>query len=156
MAKKERPAEMPAGQTVVDMTDKRTRDGSKGREAFAEITKMTATGKMTRQAAFVTYASRISSQPGTVAANFYRVARAEGAVQPRGSRKTAETSQTTPKRRGRPPNARTDGTNGTGDVAQIVAQLVTDVQALAGAVKAESEANVELRRRLDSLRSALG
>ena len=156
MAKKEPLAEMPAGQTVVDMTDKQRRDGSKGRAAFAEINKMTATGRITRQAAFVTYAGRIGSQPGTVAANFYRVARAEGAVQPRGSRKTAETSQTTPERRERPPKARTDGTNGTGDVAQIVAQLVTDVRALADAVKAESEANAELRRRLDSLRAAFG
>ena len=128
MAKNEPRAEMPAGQTVVDMTEKRRRDGSKGRAAYAEITKMTATGKMTRHAAFVTYAGRIGSQPGTVAANFYRVARAEGAVKPRRPRKTAEAAQTTPKRRGRPPKARTDGTNRTGDVAKIVAQLVIDVR----------------------------
>jgi len=154
---------MPKGMRAVDMTGKpkpkpepkRKRDGSIGQATFDAIEKMTAEGKMTKQAAFITYARCISAQPGTVAANYYRVARTNGAsaVTPRRSSEAAEASQTTPKHRGTPPNRQP---NGTGDIEQIVAQLVTNVQALGDAVKAESAENARLRQRLDSLRSVLG
>jgi hypothetical protein len=153
---KQKVAEMPRGMTAVDMTDKpkARRDGSVGQATFEAIEKMTADGSTTKQAAFITYARSISAQPGTVAANYYRVARTNGAssVKPRRSSKRPEAPKTAPRRRGRTLEAQT---NSTGNIEQIVAQLVTNVQALSDAVKAESEANAELRQRLDSLRSLL-
>ena len=53
------------------------RGGSMGRATFEAINKMTADGKLTKQAAFSAYGERTKTKPGTVSANYYRVARAE-------------------------------------------------------------------------------
>lgn len=53
--------------------------GKKGEQVFAEVEQLTAGGAMTRLAAFEAIAKRTGAQPGTVAANYYRVARKRGA-----------------------------------------------------------------------------
>lgn len=53
--------------------------GSVGPEIFAQIEKMVATEKIGRTEAFKRLAQKTGRQQGTVAANYYRVARAKGA-----------------------------------------------------------------------------
>lgn len=60
--------------------DKKIPRGKKGEQVFAEVEQLTAAGAMTRLAAFEAIAKRTGAQPGTVAANYYRVARKRGGV----------------------------------------------------------------------------
>lgn len=60
--------------------------GRKGEQVFSEVEQLTTGGAMTRLAAFEAIAKRTGAQPGTVAANYYRVARKRGApIRPRRS-----------------------------------------------------------------------
>ena len=62
---------------------RRTRGGI-GEQIFAEVEQLTADGKMKRMAAFKEVAAKTGGQPGTVAANYYRIARKRGvALRPR-------------------------------------------------------------------------
>jgi hypothetical protein len=69
--------------------------GSIGEHIFAEVEQLTAGGAMTRLAAFESIAQRTGGQAGTVAANYYRIARKRSvALRPRraaGSGSTAST-----------------------------------------------------------------
>lgn len=49
-----------------------------GEKIFAEVEQLTADGKMKRLAAFKQIATRTGGHPGTVAANYYRIARKRG------------------------------------------------------------------------------
>src|SRR5271156_4590756 len=49
-----------------------------GEQIFAEVERLTADGKMKRLAAFKEIATRTGDQPGTVSANYYRIARKRG------------------------------------------------------------------------------
>lgn len=53
--------------------------GSIGEQIFTEVEQLTAGGAMNRLKAFETIAQRSGRQAGTVAANYYRVARKRGA-----------------------------------------------------------------------------
>jgi hypothetical protein len=53
--------------------------GSVGEQIFAEVEQLTAGGAMPRLKAFEAVAQRTGRQVGTVAANYYRVARKRGA-----------------------------------------------------------------------------
>ena len=58
--------------------------GNIGERIFAEVEQLTADGKMKRLAAFKAIAEKTGGRAGTVAANYYRVARKRGAeLQPR-------------------------------------------------------------------------
>ncbi|MGH7133888.1 MAG: hypothetical protein ACREJO_18315 [Phycisphaerales bacterium] len=63
--------------------------GNIGEQIFAEVEQLTADGKTKRLAAFKVLAERSGRALGTVAANYYRVARKRGALmrvgRPRGS-----------------------------------------------------------------------
>ena len=52
--------------------------GQIGEQVFAEVEKLTAGGAMKRLAAFNEIANRTGAHPGTVAANYYRIARKRG------------------------------------------------------------------------------
>lgn len=58
---------------------RRAKRGEIGPEIFAQIDKMVATEKIGRTEAFKRLAQKTGRQPGTVAANYYRVARRKGA-----------------------------------------------------------------------------
>lgn len=66
-----------------------TRRGNVGEQIFTEVEHLTAGGAMERTAAIARVAERIGSNPGTVAANYYRIARQRGVAlrprRPRGS-----------------------------------------------------------------------
>lgn len=60
------------------------RRGAIGQQIFEQAEQLTAQGGMTRLAAFNQIAKASGRQPGTVAANYYRVARQRGvALRPR-------------------------------------------------------------------------
>jgi hypothetical protein len=58
---------------------RRAKRGEVGSEIFAQIEKMVAAEKIGRTEAFRRLAQKTGRQPGTVAANYYRVARRKGA-----------------------------------------------------------------------------
>jgi hypothetical protein len=127
------------------------RDGSVGRETFEQVTALVKQGK-SKSEAFAQIASDTGKNSGTVAANYYRVARATGAVKPRkrraGAASAVSTRNAPTTRRGRPA--------GNGNVDQITADLVRNVQALAKAVQDQEREVKQLRGRLEGVRGLLG
>jgi hypothetical protein len=126
-------------------------DGSIGRATFETINKMTADGTMTKQAAFIAYGRRTNTQPGTVSANYYRVARASGTTKPRKpkpapAKTAARPAPPTPRRptRERRPESSTD-------VDTALRNLLASVETLAAALKHEQAEAAALRRQLDGL-----
>jgi hypothetical protein len=65
-----------------------TRDGSVGRDTFDQVEVLVKEGK-TKTEAFKQIADTNGQNSGTVAANYYRVARSSGAVKPRKARAKA-------------------------------------------------------------------
>jgi hypothetical protein len=104
-----------------------------GPEIFERATTLVAEGK-TRAEAFAQIGKERGSSPGTVAANYYRIARAQG--QGRAKRRTATTrgrraataTAATPTRRTRTRSAAAD--NGGGDIRQIAQQIADLTQQL--------------------------
>ena len=126
------------------------RDGSVGRETFEQVTALTKQGK-SKSEAFAQIASDTGRNSGTVAANYYRVARANGAVKPRRRRGKATSSvKITAARRGRPAASK----NGP-DLDRLTGDLVKSVTALADAVKHQESEIADLRKRLDGVRLAV-
>src|SRR3954447_24757294 len=131
---------------------KRTRNGSVGRDTFDQVEAHVKEGK-TKTEAFKQIADTTGKNSGTVAANYYRVARANGAVNPR---KVLAKAAPSTARRGRQktahslrrPSNSTSGNNAPG-VDQIVGQLLANVHALTEAVKAQDAEVRELQGRLN-------
>jgi hypothetical protein len=96
-----------------------------GTETFERANVLVAEGK-TRTEAFAQIGQERGSRPGTVAANYYRVARAEGqrrgAGRPKRARERRATSAVAPARRPRSAPA-PGGTNDIRQVAQQIAEL---------------------------------
>lgn len=128
------------------------RDGSVGKETFEQVEALVKQG-MSKTEAFAQVASDTGRNSGTVSANYYRVARANGAVKPR-RRRRASTKATSRSPRTR--KARTTARRGANDLDRLAADLVKAVTALADAVRSQ-EAEVEaLRTRLEGLRQVIG
>jgi hypothetical protein len=103
----------------------------------------------TKSEAFKQIAEDTGKNSGTVAAAYYRVARAKGAVRPRQGRvKTSPTSTTRQRQRGAA-NARQVAGASSASVDQVVGQLIANVRALTKAVRAKDAEMRELRARLD-------
>jgi len=115
--------------------------GSIGETIFAEVERLTADRKMSKLAAFGEISRSSGREVGTVAANYYRIARKRG----------------TPLRKrrgpGRPPaSAAARGVRGSGDLERALA-------ALAQAIRAQQSEITQLRRenaRLAEVRRLLG
>jgi hypothetical protein len=131
------------------LEDVMPRDGSIGKETFEQVVALTKKGK-SKTEAFAQVASDTGRNPGTVAANYYRVARANGTIKPRRRRKVA-TSTTPARRQGGQRVASRDGV----DIERLTANLVDSATVLADAVKRQGAEIVELRGRLDTVRKAL-
>ena len=131
------------------------RSGSIGRATFKAINEMTSDGKLTKQAAFAAYGERTNTKPGTVSANYYRVARAEAPAKTAKRRpapaKKATGSATAPQRTQRRPRPAQAGT----DLDAVLRALVVGVETLAAAIKDEQAEAAALRQRLDGLRALL-
>jgi hypothetical protein len=123
-------------------TPKRIRDGSVGRETFQAVEALVKQGK-SKTEAFTQVAADTGKKVGAISANYYRVARASGAVKPR--KRTARSAPAAATRRA--PAARRQRPASV-SVNQIVRQLAASVAALTEAVKAQDAEVRELRGRL--------
>lgn len=114
------------------------RRGNVGEEIFKQVEKMVAAEKISRSAAFERIASKTGRNKGTVAVNYYRIARKRGTVS---------------KRRGRRPTARAT-TGGTQAVLKRAEVALHDLAALVKRQEAElatlrkENASVEAIRKL--------
>src|SRR4249919_1489259 len=98
------------------------RSATIGPEIFERTNVLVAEGK-TRTEAFAQIGRERGSRPGTVAANYYRVARAQGQgrTKPRANtRRQRSTTTATPARRTR---TRRTADTGSGDIRQIARQI---------------------------------
>ena len=132
-----------------------SRRGSIGRATFEAINTMTADGKLTKQAAFTAFGERTNTKPGTVSANYYRVARAEAPAKTAKRRpaaaKKATASAATSRRQQRRPRPDQAGT----DLDAVLLALVVGVETLAAAIKEEHAEAAALRQQLEGLRALL-
>jgi hypothetical protein len=111
------------------------RTATTGPAVYKRVTELTAEGQ-NRTEAFQTVAQEKNMNPGTVAANYYRTARSQGATTQRPETKARKTS--TPTRRGRSTSAsrsrasqpQADGDLSTlaNEIGDLVQQLVRQVE----------------------------
>jgi hypothetical protein len=130
-------------------SSKRRRDGSVGRETFAAVEVLVKKGK-TKTEAFRQVAEDTGKNSGTVAAAYYRMARASGAVKPRQGRAT-QPRQGNMRRRARV-SQQGQGVSTQDRVEQVLSQLLVSVEALAEAVRAQDAEVRVLRGRLGRVR----
>lgn len=131
------------------------RTGVIGEQIFQQVEKLEK-GGMSRTDAFKKISADSGRREGTVAANYYRVARkrAGGSLRPRrrtGGRRATTGTATTRTRR-----ASAASTTANGDVDALTRDLVRNVQALAAAMNAQAAEVKDLRSRLDGVRKLLG
>jgi hypothetical protein len=134
------------------------RTGEIGEQIYNQVEQLVSTG-MNRTEAFARISQESGRRAGTVAANYYRVARKRAggslrARRPRAAargRAAAATAAPTRRRGRRPAAAAAAG----GDIDRIAADLVSNVEALAKVVKDQSKELSELRSRLDGVRQLL-
>lgn len=127
------------------------RDGAVGEATFEQVEALTKQG-MSKTEAFAQIAGDTGRNRGTVAANYYRVARASGAVKPRKRRgKATKTASSSRARTSRGAAAR----NGS-DITSLSDELVRSVTALADVVKQQQAEVTALHNRLEGLREAMG
>ena len=128
------------------------RDGSIGKETFEQVEALVKQGK-SKTEAFAQVASDTGRNTGTVSANYYRVARANGVVKPRRRRRTStKATSRTPRTR----TPRTTARRGTNDIDRVAADLVKSVTALADAIKSQEVEVASLRSRLEGARQVIG
>jgi hypothetical protein len=121
--------------------------GNIGKEIFDQVEKLVAEQKIPRLTAFKQLSQKTGRRVGTVAANYYRVARKSGAKLRR--RKTG--------RVGRPAAAaRRGGRRGRSTASTRVGQLLQDLITLVRNQEAELERLVRENKRLGEIRKLLG
>ena len=151
------PREQHSHAAQVEARARGARDGSVGRDTFERVDALLRQGT-NKTEAFKQVADETGKNSGTVAANYYRAARAGGVVKPPKRRATAATAmrgrQKATQNVGRRGRASSD--NGFDGVDQIIEQLVASVVALTGVAKAQDAEVRELRRRVDGVRTLLG
>jgi hypothetical protein len=131
------------------------RTGVIGEQIFEQVEKLVK-GGMSRTDAFKKISSDSGRREGTVAANYYRVARkrAGGSLRPRRRTRTRKASATTSATRGR--RASSARSSGNGDIDALTRSLVANVQELAAAMNAQAAEVKDLRSRLEGVRKLLG
>jgi hypothetical protein len=127
------------------------RTGVIGEQIFQQVEQLEK-GGMSRTDAFKKISADSGRREGTVAANYYRVARkrAGGSLRPRRRTATRRTAASSTRRRA------AAATTANGDVDALTRALVQNVQALAAAMNAQAAEVKELRSRLDGVRKLLG
>lgn len=134
------------------------RSGVIGEQIYEQVETLVA-GGMNRTQAFAEISRESGRQAGTVAANYYRVARkrAGGSLRPRTRRTTGK--RTASSRRAARTTARPRGAAGRNagarDIDALAAQLVSSVEALAAAVRSQSAEVKDLQKRLDGVKKLL-
>jgi hypothetical protein len=128
------------------------RTGVIGEQIFEQVEAL-AKGGMSRTDAFKKISADSGRREGTVAANYYRVARkrAGGSLRPRrraGGRRATETSTRT--------RRTTASSAGSSDIDALTRSLVQNVQELAAAMNAQAAEVKDLKSRLERARNLLG
>jgi hypothetical protein len=128
------------------------RTGVIGEQIFEQVEKLVK-GGMSRTDAFKKISADSGRREGTVAANYYRVARkrAGGSLRPRrrsGARRTSGTSTRT--------RRTAASSSGSTDIDALTRALVQNVQDLAAAMNAQAAEVKDLKSRLERARSLLG
>jgi hypothetical protein len=134
------------------------RSGEVGEQIFEQVERLVA-GGMNRTEAFAKISADSGRRAGTVAANYYRVARkrAGGSLRPRARRGRPagrKTSATATARKGARRGRRAAATAGA-DIDALAKSLVDSVQALAEAVKSQAAEVSEMRKKLDGVKKML-
>lgn len=126
------------------------RSGEIGEQIYEQVERLVGEG-MNRTEAFARISEESGRRSGTVAANYYRVARKRGggAAATRG-RASAQTA-----RGGRRRTGRRGAGGGGGDIDELADAVVQSVQALAAAVRDQATEVRDLRDRLDGVRRLL-
>jgi hypothetical protein len=129
------------------------RSGEVGEQIFEQVEKLVA-GGMNRTEAFAKISADSGRRAGTVAANYYRVARkrAGGSLRPRKSTRAGSARKTARRGAGR---GRAVATSAGSDIDALTKALVQNVQALADAVKSQAAEVKDLRTRLDGVKKLL-
>jgi hypothetical protein len=127
------------------------RSGVIGEQIYDQVEKLVADG-MNRTQAFAEISKESGRQAGTVAANYYRVARkrAGGSVRKPRAARGSRSDARTPGRTARRPAAASS------DIEQIAAQLLANMEALTAALREQDAEVKELRSRLDGVKKLLG
>jgi hypothetical protein len=128
------------------------RTGVIGEQIFEQVEAL-AKGGMSRTDAFKKISADSGRREGTVAANYYRVARkrAGGSLRPRrraGGRRATETATRT--------RRTTASSAGSSDIDALTRSLVQNVQELAAAMNAQAAEVKDLKSRLERARNLLG
>jgi hypothetical protein len=122
------------------------RRGTVGEEIYEQVERLVAAEKIGRTEAFGRISEQTGRKPGTVAANYYRVARKRG----EGRR---------PRRAQEPRGARRRTRAGGGSTTAALGQLREALEALGAAVKSQEEELRQLRKdrgQLEELRRLMG
>jgi hypothetical protein len=134
------------------MSDEPAGRGRIGVEIFEQVEKIVESEGITRSEAFQRLSEQTGRRAGTVAANYYRIARQRGAVRPRGGGAAAASAG----RRGRP---RRGSGGGSGDVDQAIARVSEALDELIAVVKRQQRDLGRLQEQseqLAKLRKLLG
>ena len=137
------------------------RSGEIGEQIFDQVEKLVA-GGMNRTEAFAKISADSGRRAGTVAANYYRVARKRAGGSLRkgkaaGARRvsSAKRPATAAARRGGRRATRAVSTSAS-EIDALTHALVQNVQALAEAVKSQAGEVSDLKKRLDGVKKLLG
>jgi len=115
--------------------DQTTPRGNIGNEIFDQVERIMAEEGLSRTSAFQRLSELTGRRAGTVAANYYRVARQRGAtLQPRAPRGSRAAGKRTAKRAA-----------ATGDVDAALARAAESMQELAGLVRSQQREIASLR-----------
>lgn len=122
--------------------------GNIGNEIFEQVEKIIAEEGLSRTNAFQRLSEMTGRRAGTVAANYYRVARQRGAtLQPRAPRGS--------KPRRAAPAARTSGGGG-GDADAALSRAMDSLQELAGIVRSQEKELATLRAQVQQVEKLKG
>ena len=123
--------------------------GNIGNEIFEQVEKIIAEEGLSRTNAFQRLSEMTGRRAGTVAANYYRVARQRGAtLQPRAPRGS--------KTRRAAPAARTSGGGGGGDADAALSRAMDSLQELAGIVRSQEKELATLRAQVQQVEKLKG
>ena len=134
--------------------------GSVGNEIFDQVEKLMAEEGLSRTNAFQRLSEMTGRRAGTVAANYYRVARQRGAtLQPRAPRGSRSGSRSGSGGGGGGGGRRSQSRRAatlSGDVDAALQRATDSIQELAGLVRSQQREIDELRAQADKVRRALG
>jgi hypothetical protein len=126
---------------VINEDEQTSRRGSVGNEIFDQVERLVSTEGLSRTQAFQRISEQTGRRAGTVAANYYRVARQRGAtLQPRKPRGTAA-------RRRAPRRGAAAG----GNADAALAKAMDALQELAGVVRQQEKELAGLREQADQM-----